>query len=112
ARRLRDGARLAPDELRPARAEPQVAAEGQFARRAVEFAVAPLHRVNAPPVADRAPADGNEPEERREVVGEAQISAEPGVLRFEFRDGLVLEEGRHATPEDRGQKTEIRGQKT
>ncbi len=99
---LRDGARLAPEQFRPARAEPHVAAEGEFARRAVEFAVAPFHRVNAPPVAGGAVPDGDGLKQGREVVGEAQVGAEPRVLGFQFRERLVLEELGHESEPGEG----------
>ena len=90
-----DGARLAPDHLRPAVAEADVAAERELAGPPVGFTVTPLHRVNAPAVPGRARADRQRGEQRREVVGEAEIGAEPGVLRLHLGDRLVLEEPGH-----------------
>src|SRR4051812_45002666 len=82
---------FAPDEFGPAVAEPLVAAKRQFAGRAVGVAVAPFHWVNAPAVADGSGTDPHGVEQNVEILRESQVDPEPGVLRFEVRNGLVLE---------------------
>jgi hypothetical protein len=89
---------LAPDELRPAGAEPFVAAERQLVGRPVERPVAPFHRVDGEPVADPA-----SPELTRRPQG-SQIRLEPnpqtpraGILLERVRR-LVFEVSRHAIP--------------
>src|SRR5439155_22686941 len=89
---------FAPDQLRAAASEAKIAAESQFPRPAVERAVAAFHRVDAPAVANGAATDAQGLEQRRQIVGEAQIDAEPGVLGLQFGDRLVLEEARHGVP--------------
>ena len=84
-----------------------VAAERQFARPAVELAVTPFHRVNAPAVPDRPAANRDGLEQRREVVAEAQVDSEPRVLGLNVRDRLVFEEGSHlGRSEVRDQRSE------
>ena len=104
--------RFAPDQLRAAASEAKIAAEGQFPRPAVERAVAAFHRVDAPAVANGAATDAQGLEQRRQIVGEAQIDAEPGVLGLQFGDRLVLEEARHLDQESgvRGQESGVRSQ--
>ena len=96
---LNHGTRLAPNKLRATRAEPNVAAESEFSWPAVEFPVASFHRVNAPTVADRPPADCNGLEHRREIVAESYVDPEPRVLGFQIGNRLVLEERGHFAPE-------------
>src|SRR5262249_32958749 len=97
-RRVCDRAGFAPDQFRAPCTETNVPAEGEFTWSAVEFRIAPFHRVNAPPVADRARAHCQRLKHGLKICRESKVDAEPRVLCFDFRNGLLLEEFRHGSP--------------
>jgi hypothetical protein len=109
-----DGRRLHPDQLGPAGAEPLVAPDGQVAGGAVRVPVAPLHRLDRHPVADRAAAERVRPEQGGEVLRQAEIQPPRLGIGEEGSRRLVLEETGQGTtplpdPIDEGRSREFSG---
>ena len=91
-----DGGRFAPDELGAAGAEALPAAEGQFARAAVQGGVAALHGVDRQPVARGERADAQRLEEEVYPVGEVDLEPSPVDVGAKLVQGAIGEVPRHA----------------
>ena len=63
-----------------------IAAEGQLPGTAVEFAIAPFHRVDAPAIAHGPVANLNRLKQGRKIILKSQIQTQPRILGFQIRD--------------------------
>ena len=88
--------RFAPDQLRAATAESDVAAEGQLIRQTIERPVATLHRLNRPAIADRSATDLNRLKHDRQIVGHRDVRKTQSFrIGHDIGGSLVLEISGH-----------------